>query len=140
MKETECNDDTIFREIAEGTPSTSKTTKTTSARIKNIKEKKVMFTSLSLIFITYMQLFLQEISKNETDNIVLGIENGIEKASAGERGFGVFALKTFEPGEYIAEYKGELMSKKEGIEREQMYGDEKHSYMYFFQYNGKSYW
>ena len=49
-------------------------------------------------------------------------------------GWGVFTTKPFEKGDFLLEYKGELITAQEAETREY---DCRHSYQYFFSCNGK---
>jgi SET domain-containing protein len=55
-------------------------------------------------------------------------------------GKGLFADKEYSPGEFIVEYAGDLINRKEGLKREKYYPQEKGSYIYFFLFNSKKYW
>lgn len=55
-------------------------------------------------------------------------------------GKGLFASKEYSPGEFIVEYAGELINRKEGLKREKCYPLEKGSYIYFFLFDSKKYW
>ncbi|XP_038061075.1 uncharacterized protein LOC119731860 [Patiria miniata] len=52
-----------------------------------------------------------------------------------EIGFGVFTTRSFDKGDFLLEYKGEVMSEKEASSR---HYTSRHSYQYFFRWNGKS--
>ena len=71
-------------------------------------------------------------------------EIGLEKRFIDENiGYGVFATKKFIKGSFVVEYKGELLSYKEGCQREidQANAPEtRHSYLYLFKCNEKRYW
>ena len=53
---------------------------------------------------------------------------------------GVFATKVFAKNDFLLHYVGEMISKKEGEDRETTYGDVHRSYIYFFSHNGKELW
>ena len=53
---------------------------------------------------------------------------------------GVFATRNFLKSDFLLHYVGELVERKEGEERETMYGDAHRSYIYFFSHNGKELW
>ncbi|KAJ8043799.1 N-lysine methyltransferase KMT5A-A [Holothuria leucospilota] len=53
-------------------------------------------------------------------------------------GSGVFCEKTFSKGDFLLEYRGELISGEEGTERDKNYPDTKGSFLYFFQHEGNS--
>ena len=58
-----------------------------------------------------------------------------------EKGRGVVADRPFFNGQFICEYAGELlMDIKEARRREKEYPEEKGSFMFFFQYDGKKMW
>ena len=54
-------------------------------------------------------------------------------------GFGIFANKKIEKGSFICEYRGKILSKKEGEEiyQNDLYGG---NFLYFFAHEGKNYW
>lgn len=64
------------------------------------------------------------------------------------KGKGIFATAPIAEGEYVCEYAGELIRRKEGVERERIYDEEARaanatdimSYMYYFKYNGADWW
>ena len=47
-------------------------------------------------------------------------------------GLGVFAKQSFLPNKYLLEYKGEQITKGEGVDRMIKYSPEKGSFLYFF--------
>ncbi len=57
-----------------------------------------------------------------------------------ERGRSVITDSPFNNGQFVCEYAGELVDKKEAVKREKSYPKEKGSYMFFFEYNGKKLW
>ncbi|XP_056003750.1 uncharacterized protein LOC130049773 [Ostrea edulis] len=54
-------------------------------------------------------------------------------------GKGLFANKEYTAGEFIMEYAGELINRKEGLKREKCYPLEKGSYIYFFLFDSKKF-
>lgn len=58
------------------------------------------------------------------------------------KGRGVFASKEFKIGDFICEYDGDLITPHEARNREITYLEtvKTGSYLYFFQFEGKSYW
>ena len=57
------------------------------------------------------------------------------------QGWGVFAQKSFEKGDFLLEYRGEVLSEEMAQKREETHKREgKGSYMYYFKYNGKNIW
>ena len=55
--------------------------------------------------------------------------------------YGVFACRHIKKGEFIAVYKGELLSKKEGEKKfDAVDVKEIRSYFYFFEYKTKQFW
>ncbi|XP_064601264.1 N-lysine methyltransferase KMT5A-A-like [Liolophura sinensis] len=52
-------------------------------------------------------------------------------------GHGVFASQKFNTGDFLLEYKGDLVSRKEGERREAQYTPTKGSFLMFFSYDGK---
>ena len=57
-------------------------------------------------------------------------------------GKGVFVTKTYKTGEFLLQYPGELISWREGQDREKTYEKKGHagSFQFFFQCKGKFYW
>ena len=47
-------------------------------------------------------------------------------------GKGTFAKENFEKGDFLLEYRGELISKEEGEHRQEVYQDEEGSFLFFF--------
>lgn len=58
------------------------------------------------------------------------------------KGRGVVTNKPFRKGDFLCEYAGELISRKEAVQREIEYANDPNigSYMYFFSYKGSDYW
>lgn len=54
-------------------------------------------------------------------------------------GRGVITKTKISSGEFVMEYKGDLISRKEGLQREKMY-EEAPSYLFFFTFRGKQKW
>lgn len=54
-------------------------------------------------------------------------------------GKGVFATREFKNGDFLLQYKGELISAKEGEQREKEYSSEQGSFLYFFQWKGATF-
>lgn len=52
-------------------------------------------------------------------------------------GRGVFATKDIEPGQFVAQYCGQLLSQEEGDKREMLFPS---SFRYFFNHRGQKYW
>eukprot|EP00105_Crassostrea_gigas_P041288 XP_019925436.1 PREDICTED: mitotic apparatus protein p62-like [Crassostrea gigas] len=52
---------------------------------------------------------------------------------------GLFAEKSYRRGEFIVEYAGDLISRKEGLRREKSYPARRGSYIFFFVWNSKKY-
>ena len=52
-------------------------------------------------------------------------------------GHGTFAKEDFSQGQYLLEYKGELIDRKEGEKRERLYPQSVGSFLYFFRH---TYW
>ena len=57
-------------------------------------------------------------------------------------GFGVFAEISLKCGDFLLEYKGELIDKKEALRREMLYKADKNigNFLYFFRYQNKTLW
>lgn len=58
------------------------------------------------------------------------------------KGRGVFALKGFQKGDFVVEYHGDLLELPEAKKREAQYAEDPTAgcYMYYFQYQTKTYW
>lgn len=58
------------------------------------------------------------------------------------KGRGVFAVKGFKKGEFVVEYHGDLLELPEAKKREAQYAQDPQTgcYMYYFQYQTKTYW
>ncbi|XP_061191646.1 N-lysine methyltransferase KMT5A-like [Saccostrea echinata] len=54
-------------------------------------------------------------------------------------GKGLYAEKEYREGEFIVEYSGDLLLRKDGLEREIFYPLEKGSYIYFFAWDSTKY-
>ena len=62
--------------------------------------------------------------KEETEiekKLRLKSQDGLVISDAGKKGRGVFTTKSFSPGDFLCEYTGELLIKKEGEKREELY-------------------
>lgn len=69
------------------------------------------------------------------------IEEGMEVKHIEGKGRGVFASKNFKKGEFVVEYHGDLLELTEAKKREAEYAldPETGCYMYYFQYQSKTY-
>lgn len=58
------------------------------------------------------------------------------------KGRGVFAVSGFKKGEFVVEYHGDLVELAEAKKREAQYAEDPQTgcYMYYFQYQSKTYW
>lgn len=58
------------------------------------------------------------------------------------KGRGVFALNGFQKGDFVVEYHGDLLELSEAKKREAQYAEDPRTgcYMYYFQYQTKTYW
>lgn len=58
------------------------------------------------------------------------------------KGRGVFALNGFQKGDFVVEYHGDLLELSEAKKREAQYVEDPKTgcYMYYFQYQTKTYW
>ena len=52
----------------------------------------------------------------------------------------MFTAKSFSKGDFLLEYKGELVSENEGYQREESYEAELGSFLFFFKDGSKSLW
>lgn len=57
----------------------------------------------------------------------------------GAMGRGVVTKKNIAAGDFVLEYRGELISHKEGLQREKTYS-ERTSFLYFFWFHGRRKW
>lgn len=55
-------------------------------------------------------------------------------------GYGVFCEDVFRTGHFLLEYRGEVISKREGESRELSYPESKGSFLYFFNHGGSTKW
>ncbi|XP_048855498.1 N-lysine methyltransferase KMT5A-A [Brienomyrus brachyistius] len=70
-----------------------------------------------------------------------GIEEGMQVKHIEGKGRGVFAERSFQKGEYVVEYHGDLLQINDAREREAAYAQDPSTgcYMYYFQYLSKTY-
>ncbi|XP_076876864.1 N-lysine methyltransferase KMT5A-A isoform X2 [Brachyhypopomus gauderio] len=70
-----------------------------------------------------------------------GIENGMMVKHIEGKGRGVFSTQSFQKGQYVVEYHGDLLLKTDAKQREAVYAQDPATgcYMYYFQYLGKTY-
>ncbi|XP_072310427.1 N-lysine methyltransferase KMT5A-A isoform X2 [Eucyclogobius newberryi] len=75
------------------------------------------------------------------DLIIKGIERGMEVQQIEGKGRGVFATRSFQKGEYVVEYHGDLLQRTDAKKREAEYAQNPATgcYMYYFQYLCKTY-
>ncbi len=64
----------------------------------------------------------------------------IQEVLTEDKGRGVVADSTFQKGDFLCCYKGELISKAKGERRKSDYKEELGSYLFFFRHNGKDLW
>jgi len=55
-------------------------------------------------------------------------------------GKGLFVTNNFKAGDFLAEYRGDMIDAKEADEREKRYRSHKHGYLYHFSHGGKNMW
>lgn len=55
-------------------------------------------------------------------------------------GRGVVADKVLQTGEYVCEYRGEVIPAAEGYRRESLAKDNGPSYLYYFKFKGQELW
>ncbi|XP_037536010.1 lysine methyltransferase 5Ab [Nematolebias whitei] len=79
--------------------------------------------------------------KHLDDLIKNGTEEGMQVKHIKEKGRGVFAVKGFTKGEFVVEYHGDLLDLAEAKRREAEYSKDPETgcYMYYFQYQTKTY-
>ena len=69
-------------------------------------------------------------------------EPGIKIVKTKEKGRGIHTMRSFEKGEFIVEYRGDMISSNEAYDREAKYAEDPAAgcYMYFFVHAAKNYW
>ncbi|XP_062870043.1 N-lysine methyltransferase KMT5A-A isoform X2 [Trichomycterus rosablanca] len=80
--------------------------------------------------------------KRHIDELITeGIENGMMVRYTEGKGRGVFATQSFQKGQYVVEYHGDLLLKTDAKKREAVYAQDPTMgcYMYYFQYLSKTY-
>lgn len=55
-------------------------------------------------------------------------------------GRGIFATTSFQKGDFLCEYRGELISKEECERRQRVYHDNLKVFLFEFYFNGKLWW
>lgn len=65
----------------------------------------------------------------------------LHKFSVCSAGYGVVAEKEFRKGDFLVEYKGDLIQADEAARREKLYAKKRHGcFMFFFKHNGHTMW
>lgn len=79
--------------------------------------------------------------KHIDELITSGIEEGMKVQFTEGKGRGVFATKSFQKGEFVVEYHGDLLQITDARKREAKYAQDPSTgcYMYYFQYQSKTY-
>ncbi|XP_026876526.1 N-lysine methyltransferase KMT5A-A [Electrophorus electricus] len=80
--------------------------------------------------------------KKQIDELITkGTENGMMVKYIEGKGRGVFATQSFQKGQYVVEYHGDLLLKTDAKQREAVYAQDPATgcYMYYFQYLSKTY-
>ncbi len=78
--------------------------------------------------------------KEDTDLLAAAVESGsydgLVPAWFVEKGRGVTTIRIFKKGEFVLEYKGELINKKEAMKRDARYSkdERKGSFLFFFKF------
>ncbi|KAJ8338644.1 hypothetical protein SKAU_G00354300 [Synaphobranchus kaupii] len=82
-----------------------------------------------------------EENKHIDELISSGTEEGMEVQLIAEKGRGVFATKSFQKGQFVVEYHGDLLLITDAKKREAKYAQDPTTgcYMYYFQYQSKTY-
>ncbi|TSM28133.1 N-lysine methyltransferase KMT5A-A [Bagarius yarrelli] len=82
-----------------------------------------------------------EQKKHLDELITNGIENGMMVKYIEGKGRGVFATQSFQKGQFVVEYHGDLLLKTDAKKREAVYAQDPATgcYMYYFQYLSKTY-
>lgn len=82
---------------------------------------------------------LYALNHNLLENKILHHSHeGLQIKTTGDKGRGVFATKSFSRGEFLVEYEGELVSREEGLKRDQHLPHDL-CYLFFFSFNGVPY-
>ena len=76
------------------------------------------------------------------DKILNDCEEGLEIVEFPVKGRGIVSTRPFMRGDFVVEYKGDLLSTAAAKKREKTYSNDSKigCYMYYFNYNNKSYW
>ncbi|XP_069816934.1 N-lysine methyltransferase KMT5A [Dendropsophus ebraccatus] len=80
--------------------------------------------------------------KRRIDDLILrGIEEGMKIDIITGKGRGVIATRSFQRGEFVVEYHGDLIETTDAKRREALYAQDSSTgcYMYYFQYSNKTY-
>nr|XP_022905874.1 N-lysine methyltransferase KMT5A-like [Onthophagus taurus] len=85
---------------------------------------------------------LEEKQKSLEDAVRSGSEDGLLVKIFDGKGRGVVTTKTFEKGDFVVEYSGDLIDLTEANRREQKYSLDHTAgcYMYYFKYRNQQYW
>ncbi len=75
------------------------------------------------------------------ETIIAGCEDGLRMMEQHGKGRGVIATKNFCHGDFVLEYRGELIQKETADKREKEYANrlESECYMYYFKFKNSSY-
>ena len=70
------------------------------------------------------------------------MEDDLEVKEVGDKGKGVFSIRSRKKGDFICEYSGELISYEEARSREEKYAKDVDTgcYMYYFEHRNTKYW
>lgn len=66
--------------------------------------------------------------------------NFMQEIATRDKGRGVVADKLFQKGDFLCNYKGDLITKAEGERRMEQYGADLGSFLFFFNHNGNDLW
>ena len=55
-------------------------------------------------------------------------------------GYGTFTTREFAQGDFLLQYRGEIITHEEGEHRQENYPVDKGSFLFFFQDKGGKYW
>ena len=67
-------------------------------------------------------------------------QQGLQVVTVEGKGRGITTTIPFKKGDYICSYSGDLLSRAEGIDREQQYSDDVGCYLFFFAHKGVDMW
>ena len=67
-------------------------------------------------------------------------QQGLQVVTVEGKGRGITTTIPFKKRDYVCSHSGDLLSRAEGIDREQQYSDDVGCYLFFFAHNGVIMW